>query len=118
MKSINQNLSDVKMESNKYSQSENERLQDLKLNPNRREEFDIYVDSTYIDYMLSNLEGERYKQMKNLKSAIDRVSDDLSNFKKSMTDNVNANENLLFDTRDIANQSKRIIRGILNNNHK
>ena len=71
----------VKIESNKYSQKEHERLQDRKLNQNSKEEFEIYVDSTYIDFMLSNLECERYKQMKNLKSTIDRISDDLANFK-------------------------------------
>lgn len=103
-KSISKN--NIKVASHQYAQLEDETPTYPNTVPNNPEH-ELYVDSTYLDYMLSTMENERYKQMKHLKQTLDRLNDDHILFKENTNTWVNTNERLLFDTRGIALSNRR-----------
>lgn len=102
----------VKVASHQYSQLEDEKVNDQKTNL-KTDEYELYVDSTYLDHMLSTMENERYKQMKHLKRTLDRLNDDHILFKETTNTSINTNERLLFDTRDIALSNRRCLGNLL-----
>jgi hypothetical protein len=71
-----------------YVQKEEEKVNDMQIsNKDRHSFYELFVDSTYLDYMLSNIEDERYKQMKHYKKNLDRLKSDLENYKIETSNN-------------------------------
>jgi hypothetical protein len=45
--------------------------------------YELYVDSTYIDYMFSAIEKDRNNQMRDYNANFSRLSEDFNNFKRA-----------------------------------
>jgi len=70
----------IKIISSEYADMEEQKFG--KGQDDSKKDYELFVDSTYLDFMLSNVENDRYKQMKDFKANIDRFRDDLMLYKK------------------------------------